>query len=386
MRNAKIIIFVLLIANITPLLSGCWNYQEINDLAIVAGMAVDRDRDTGNYIMTVEIVSAQNGGGGQGSLSPAIYDAQGKTIFEAVRNIILKVGKRLYWSHAKVGIISEDIAREGVVAVIDWIERDAEVRTNMRILISKEKTAGEIFYSFCPIETTVSFQIEKILENTDVLKKAPDRDLWGFINDLSSEGVSAVLPIISLAEYREGWVPHVYGTAVFKSDKLVGYLDGMESQSLEFIKDEVESGIIPIENVAGTADAVSLEVFGNTTKIKTAYKKGKILIKVDIDIDVSIGEIEGTTDVIDPKGQAKLISQAEKFMEEEIKGVIKRVQNEYQSDIFGFGSKVRKETPDTWKKLKSNWNEEFANLDFEVKVRINIKSSAATSEPIKLGD
>ncbi len=388
MRSARIIILLLVIFIITSLFSGCWNYKEIDDLAIVAGMAVDMDEDTGDYIVTVELVNAQGGGKGQaqGSLSPEIYDAQGKTIFEAVRNIILKVGKRLYWSHAKVGIISENIAREGVVGVIDWIERDAEVRTSIRLLISKEKTAGEIFYSFFPMESTVSFQLDKILKNTDVLRKAPDRDVWGFINDLSSEGVSAILPAVYLVGQRKNKVPQVYGTAIFKRDKLVGYLNGGESQLLSFIKDEVKSGIISIENVVGTKDDVSLEIFGNSTKIETDYEKGKLAIKIGMDVNVSIAEIKGSIDVIDLEKQSKLKSQAERYMEKEINTLINKVQEDYQSDIFGFGSEVKKEIPQLWKKIESNWDEEFANLDCEIKVEIEIKASATTSKPIKIGD
>ena len=42
------------------ILCGCWNYKEIDNLAIVAGMAIDKDIKTSNYIVTAKIITTQN--------------------------------------------------------------------------------------------------------------------------------------------------------------------------------------------------------------------------------------------------------------------------------------------------------------------------------------
>jgi spore germination protein KC len=368
-------------------LSGCWDYKEINEIAIVSGMAVDRDKDSGDFIVTVEIVNAQQGGSKeQGGFSAEIYNGQGKTMFDAIRNMILKIGRRLYWAHAKVGIISEDIAREGIIGVLDWIERDPEVRSNMRLFISKGKEAGEIFYSYCPIESTISFQLEKIIESTDNVEKVPDTDTWRFTNDMSSEGISAVIPVVYLVNSKDAAIPQVYGTAVFKRDKLVGYLDGNETQAFLMVRNEVKGGIIPIKNAAGSKDDVSLEIFGAKSEVKPVYKDGKVKMNIKVEIDVSIAEIEGTVNVIQDEGQVELKEQAEKHVKSDIEGVIEKVQQEYHSDIFGFGKTINRKLPGYWKEVNDNWEEEFSILDTEVDVKINIIGSATTSEPLKIGD
>lgn len=380
-RGVKIIVFIIIALMIVPLLSGCWDYKEINELAIVSGMAVDRNRDNGNFIITAEIVSAQQGG-----FSAEIYESQGKTIFESIRNIILKTGKKLYWSHAKVGIISEDIAREGIVSVLDWIERDPEVRSNMRLFISREERASEVFYSYAPIEDNVSFQLEKIIESSENIKKVPDTDTWEFINDLSSDGISAVLPVVYLVKHKNKTLPQVNDTAVFKGDKLVGYLNGIESQAFLLVKSEVKGGIIPVENIAGGEDDVSLEIAGSKSEVKPVYKSGKLKFKIGVEIDTSIGEIEGDMNVIEGEGQIELKEQAEDYIRKNIEGVIEKLQKEFQSDIFGFGKIVNKKLPGYWRRVSENWEEEFSGLDTEVDVNINIIGSATTSEPIKIGD
>ena len=50
-------------------------------------------------------------------------------------------GKKLYWSHATVIILSKEIASEGILKVIDFYNRDAEAREDIHLVISKEATA-----------------------------------------------------------------------------------------------------------------------------------------------------------------------------------------------------------------------------------------------------
>jgi spore germination protein KC len=60
-RCRYILLVVVLAANIM-LLSGCWNYREIDKLAIVAGVAIDRDPETNRFLMTTEIIDLKSSG------------------------------------------------------------------------------------------------------------------------------------------------------------------------------------------------------------------------------------------------------------------------------------------------------------------------------------
>ncbi len=51
------LIFIIIMCPI--ILCGCWNYREIDTLAIVAGMAIDKDMVTNKYIVTTEIITTQ---------------------------------------------------------------------------------------------------------------------------------------------------------------------------------------------------------------------------------------------------------------------------------------------------------------------------------------
>ena len=52
---------------------------------------------------------------------------------------------------------------------------------------------------------------------------------------------------------------------------------------------------------------------------------------------------------------------------------IKKVQEDYQSDIFGFGEVIHRANPKAWKQLESNWDQEFSTLEVSVKVDAKIR-------------
>lgn len=107
-------------------------------MSIVAGVALDKNKADNNIQLTVEMVDTQ-GGLQQNQTGFKMLSLTGDTIFSIVRNMISVTGRKLFWSHAKVIIVSEELAREGLVKVIDWYSRDTETRADVYIFVSNEK-------------------------------------------------------------------------------------------------------------------------------------------------------------------------------------------------------------------------------------------------------
>jgi spore germination protein KC len=109
-------------------------------------------------------------------------------------------------------------------------------------------------------------------------------------------------------------------------------------------------------------------------------------MKINIIVNVTIGEIDGNEDFIAKGKREELEKNAEHYIEQGVSNLIRRVEEEYGSDIFGFGNAVKIGMPDLWKNLKNSWDEEFKNLKFETAVSVNIKRSELTSHPVKAGE
>lgn len=382
MKKKRMTLLVLIILISATVTTGCWNYREIDKMAIVAGVAVDKGIN--NQIqMTVEII--QVSAGKDTNMTSKTITTEGKTMFDAARNIISLSGKRLYWSHAKVIILSKEIANEGVTKSIEWYNRDSETRGDVHIFISEGASAKEIFDGQGTTEEIKSFVLDEMIKNQVSLSKAPIIDILKFDIESKTKEISTIIPTVNLKKMDGKMVPQIMGTAIIKDDKLVGFLDGEETKDLNFIIDEVKKGVLVEELQANDVPTlVSLEIFKSKTKITPVVDGEDIEINLNIDTTVSIDEIQGTENIIDDEGRNALEQSAGITLKERIESLIKKVQSDYDADIFGFGEKLREDEAQAWNSV--DWEEVFQDLKVNVNTRVHIKNSAVLAKSTEEGD
>ena len=126
-------------------LSGCYNYKEINNYAIVSGVSIDKNNDDVNkYKIGVQIMNAKKNEEDNSSLI-TFYEASGKTIYDALEKIILDSPKELYLGHNEVIVISEELLKkENPLNYLDYFMRDPESAKDAVVITSKEKKASSI--------------------------------------------------------------------------------------------------------------------------------------------------------------------------------------------------------------------------------------------------
>lgn len=380
-KNKKIYILLLFIF-ISTNLSSCWNYREINDLSIVSGVAIDKGGTAGKYEVTVELIDIQQGK--DVDMNSKYITLSGNTMFEIARNMISLSGKKLYWSHSKTIIISKDIARDGISKILDWYSRDAETRTDANILVSKENTAKEVLKSKPVTENDTSFELSKLLKNEDTLSEVPVVDLWDILNTLEQDGLSTWLPTIKINKNNDENILQVDGSAVFSKDKLIGYLDENSTKNILFAKDKVNGGLLVLDKESESP--ITFEIFKNKTTIKPSIENGNIQFNIYTDTIVSLDEIQSDYEFYTEDGKNELENELSDMLQKSIYSSIKRIQSEYGTDILGFGAKLYENNPATWNDVKDDWDKTFKTLTISVNSKVNIKNSAVTSKPIKVGD
>lgn len=383
MRKKQGILLSLVILS-SLIFSGCWNYREVDELAIVSGIAVDKGYDD-EITMTLEIVGFTNEK--ETRISSEIVTLKGKTIFDAARNGISVLGKKIYWSHLKVVIISEQVAREGVIKVVDWVNRDAETRSDANILICKGCLAKDVLVVPGKTNEIKSFRMQEIVDNERNLSKAPNIDILDFSNLLAGKGTVAIAPSVTLKNVDKGVVPQIFGTAVFKKDKLVCFLDGEETKDMLFVQNEIKGGVlVDAETHNNKNTLLSLEIFKNKTKIKPIAQDGEINFIVNIDTITAIDEVQGTVDFVDDGNRKKIEKSVASIRSKRIENLIKKMQDDYSADIFGFGEKLREDELKVWKNFDNDWEKKFRDIHVAVNMNVHIRNSATLSKPLELGD
>lgn len=369
---------LLLSLSLIFLLSGCWDYRGINELAIVIGVAVDKDNQSGNYKLAYEIVDLSTSIKDKG-MGSKIIDSEGKTIFDAIRNGKRRVNNKLYFGLTQIVVFSEEVARsEDFGGIVDFFLRDGELRGTICVLISQEKTARDIISSKGVGLGIVSAEVQKIIENDNkITSSIPTVEFYQVFDILNAKGKALTLPAFHNCVSNGEPGIEANGTAVFKGKKLIGYLTPEETKYLLFVTNDIDGGILTISSEGKSEDDISLEISKNATKCSFEYKDGKVKILIHTDTTVYLGETMTHIDALDEKQISALQEKAEDKLEDGISNVIQRVQSQYDSDIFGFGNMIYKKDFRLWNQLKDNWEEQFRTLEVEVKSDVHIVNSAA---------
>ena len=203
--------------------------------------------------------------------------------------------------------------------------RDQEPRINIDLLVSKEKTAKELLSQQSITTDIRALEMSSMLEANKSLAKAPKVGAYEFISALDSEGISPTLPAIGITISEGQKTSELSGTAVFKKDKLVGFLDEEESKLFLIIRNKIKGGLLIIDmSEDNPKDKVTLEIYKNKTKIKPEYSNGNIKIKINIKTEVSIGEEDANIDYMSKNGRTRLKEIAEKQIENQVKDLIKK--------------------------------------------------------------
>jgi spore germination protein KC len=380
----KAIILALLIS-ICLILSSCWDRREIKSLGLVGATGIDLEGD--KIKLTFDIMQPRSLQGKGASGAPTnIFQATGTSIIDAMNNATMKFDLKLFHSHSKAYIFSEDFLKKGLSNYIDFFNRDGEARRFVNLMVAKGTNASDIIGINAGQDESPNSYFESIAENTQYNAKGVAVQLLDFIIAENEEGIEPILGVLQVL--HKGKVPPTTkyggdksypelelvseGAAVFLGDKFVGFLDGIETRGYNWIVGKAQEAIV-VSTSSDGANTYSLKTTSASVKRKVEYIADNAIINIKINVNGILGEADGKTNVKNLEYIEDIENQTAQTIKNEVDNTIKKLQLEYKSDIFGFGRTMHKETPYKWKKISANWNDIFplAQVTSEVKVSIN---------------
>ena len=391
MKKIKLLMLLLPIF----LFTGCFNYRELNEIAIASAIGLDKTSD--GYIVTIQVMNtkkASETGTSNDQLKFITFTTSGVTLQDAIRKSILDSSRRIYPNHVQTLIIGEDLAKNGISDVLDMFFRGVEFRKQTSVLIAKDSTAEEVLNVVTPLESLNSKNIRDGLSVDSKYLGIGDNisfeDLVGTFLDSNKE---IILPSVSIngtksegekIENIETADPSVRliesSLAVFKDDHLVGFLDNKQSIDLNFVRNKINNTILTYE--CGDNKYLSSEIMSNKTSIE--FSESPLKAQIKINGILNINEITCDIDLEDPV----VIDEIEADLEEELKNdvynTIKYIIEEYNSDVFGFRDFLYKNKTKYYKEIKDDWYDSiFPNMDIDVDVNFNLTGKGNALEVIR---
>ncbi len=382
----KRLIRVITVLILLLLITGCWNNRDLTDLAVVTGLGIDLSENQ-KIELTLQVIkpsalrSTQDAGHSEEKAYTNIT-VEGRTLFEAIRNVITYFDRRAYFAHVQVIVIGEELAAKGIGDILDLFERDSETRRRAELIIAKDMKAREILDVKSELQAIPSIQLYEGLKTSDDLSKASSINLFELLKELSHGDHSVLIPVIHCvgSEARLEDLK-VEGMAVIKKNMLIGYVTPEETRGFMFAKNKLGSTILVLASPVDQEKLISIEVTRSEGKIQADIKEGKPLLRIEIKTQGNIGEQQDEADLTGPESMMVLEQEAESLIREEIEALIKSSQERLRTDIFGFIDKIEKNHPREWKKIHTQWDELYVNLNVEVKVDFHVRTPGLIKQP-----
>ncbi len=212
----------------------------------------------------------------------------------------------------------------------------------MQLFISKEETAGELLeQEGTVLGHVISTQIASSMESVSSGGSSVQMHLYDVDNILLGEGWDLTLPCLKKSGQKNPSV-EVNGTAVFRGDKYIGALDDEQTQNFMFLMNVMQNGILLVGGNSDEKD-MALLVRKSQVSLTPQISGEKINMKVGMKMECSFDEENSEKNHLLNLGAKKVESLAGSTLQKRIRELVRQVQTEFGSDIFGFGRKIYEE-------------------------------------------
>lgn len=387
------LLLIILVCQIL-LLSGCWSSHEVNTLGITVCIGIDKTEN--GYLVSMQILNPATIASDKSAReSPiVIYSVEVSNMAEVTGKIMLQLSRKINNAHLRLVVFGEDVAKEGIENILDYLARNHEFRTDYYFAVAKNSTAKEILGILTPIETVPGVDMYNSIKiSEEEWASLKSMRIIELINSIMADGKNPVLTGIEIEknnkidsnttavlERTDGYsLLKLSDSGAFNKDKLIGWLDENESKGYNYITGNVKR---TLEDAQIDEAKITSTIMKAKSDTKVHLSENEPSIEVKIKIEQNIASIEGKFE-ISSKEQKRLLDE---MFAVEIKSLcekaLNKAQKELKTDIFGFGETIHRKYPKMWKKMKDNWGDIFPNLPVNITVEVDTKQLGGIGKPL----
>ena len=268
------------------LLCGCWDYTEIEILDFVLGAGLDQVEP--DYLVVTEMIKT-SGSAQEAQVETVVLTTHGR-VSPAPPGPCQPRRQRCFLVPRQVFLVS----KKWLGGILSAIERGAlppYAEYNGHVC-HQGLYCGEVFKSKPPFNDTVSEHLGVLIDLHAVVSNFYPQQVWEFTSDLTAQGISGTLPTIQLVHEQGEKVPIVKGTAVFKKDRMVGWLDGEESALFSLLKGKFQRDHFVMETRTSEGSfPITYQIMGNKVDIKPVVKGERPRMNIKISLQLSVVEV-----------------------------------------------------------------------------------------------
>lgn len=344
-------------------------------MMIIQGVAVDKEN--GKYNVTIEMLnnkqSASADSSNVGEEMTLVYSAKGETVAEALRLIINKTGTVPTYTHNKVVILGESVAKTDISKILDFFERDYTTQPITLLCVAKGVKAGDVLKANIGSDMSKSDILEKILNQSALSSVTPETRLIDVINIILDDTACIALPAVTLEKNGETQTFFVENIAVFDYNNALSYfIDRKASESVVKLLGELKNGTIVTEDENG--NKATFIIIDGKTKYDVAVNNGVVNYNVKIKMFCDLNAYEGDSFKSIENETVEIFKENIKFdTEQTIKNTYETLLQYGSFDILRFGRRLLQNDRVAYTALKTDWQNNFKNSNLNVDVEVIIR-------------
>ncbi len=350
-------------------LCGCYDNREIDRIAYVIAIGIDKRDEDYSYTFQVSSPLAMSSGGevsapegGEENSRVQNIVIGGEDLYDARNRLNNFLSKTVNLSHLKMIALSMETAKEGLSSHMTFLLREREVRPNTRLCVT-EKKAEDFLRGINPaLEANTAEYYDAIAENGSIY--APQKTLREFINENAI--FASVLPIGIVSEYEE--------SDAFKEGEAKPMrvsTSKSEFSGLCFIKKHIAVGTLTPEQsgmfglITGETKEMdlSIEKDGAWHMVRLIPQKEARFTVKQTEEGLTVNMEMSFSAEVNSRGRALDERTIKERLRKEVYDIFTKAQ-EAGCDIFGAGNYLRQrcKTVSEWESI--NWDKQFKEAYF----------------------
>ncbi|OKP82084.1 hypothetical protein A3844_24850 [Paenibacillus helianthi] len=399
--HKKILIPLLCLPLLSTLLTGCWDARELSELGITSGSAYDWENN--QWKATYQVINPSSGSSGMGgstggstSSPPFVtFTVKGRTIMEAIEKTNLTSTREMFFSHSRITVLGESVAKHGINQLIDMFLRKQDARETVYVFITKGE-AGNILDQLMQLSKNQGAGVQLMIEQESrLISYYPGVQMFELAMALSSESGSAVLPEILLTgteimdETTETGRTDLKTRlalgrlGVLKGDQLMGWLSQKQAFGLSFMTDKIKTATIAFSSKPKSGDKpdASYILQKSKTIVHPKWEQDHYVIDIDIKGSGVLSEVGSVMDLNDRTS----ITEMEHSIEQQVLELVNNSWKEIRTlgaDVTGFAVRIHRSDRKRFKQIKKakNWDSTFQEIEIRPHVSMKIERTGLSNK------
>ncbi|MFS0672253.1 Ger(x)C family spore germination protein [Ornithinibacillus sp. 179-J 7C1 HS] len=384
------------------ILAGCWDQKEVEELAYVIAIGIDKAEDNDNLVSITYLISnpeagsaAESSNSGEPAREIITFDAADFISSRSLANTV--IAKQITYDLLRMILVSEEFARDD--QFIRWIydaTKSMEIRRDVTLITTKENTSTFLQNNTPLLETRPHEYFEKILDTGDEIGSSPPSELNTFFriteadadlflskyattekeNDRQSKEDPDNITSGQFHFKGETNNTQFVGSAVFKEGKMIDTLTIEETRMAYLLNPTLKSGYFlatfedPFDENYRIVSRIEAD---GPLKLKMDLKSNTPSIKVTVPLLFEVVSNHSMTDYtrnLDKRD--KLKETLKEYMDKKLEDFIKKTQEEYMANPFGWSLSARKQfsTISAWENF--DWMKRYPEIKVDVAVQARL--------------